>query len=465
MKGPRGRTEHLRRGLRFRIVVSFAVGALLLSSTLAVLTYALANRYLLGQRERSAQRQAFVNARVLRDELRGPGAEPSTSLAALELPTGSTSVVRAGGSWYGTSVAAGRDSIPTSLRALVSQGTAGHQRISTPSGPELVIGVPVASVGADYYEISLLSELDSTLTIIRNSLLGAALATTGAAALLGLWAGRRVLRPLRDVSDAAAAIANGELARRLDANSDPDLDLFAGSFNHMVDALQERIDRDARFASDVSHELRSPLTTMRATADVLDRRAVLLDPTVREPLELLTAEVRRFERLVTELLELARAEADVDDLALESVNVGELVLHAVALTDQPEFVLDIDPWLAVHPVLTDKRRLNRVLVNFLDNARSHGEGTAAVHVRRNEGRVEIAVDDRGPGIPPGERDEIFERFRRGAAAGRRGADGGTGLGLALVAEHARLLEGTVWVEDAPGDLGARFVIAIPERYA
>jgi signal transduction histidine kinase len=453
------------RGLRVRIVASFAIGGLLLSSVLAILTFALAYRYLIGQRERNAQRQTFVNARVLRDELTAGDADPAAALASLELPSGSTSVMRGPSAWYATSVAAGRDSIPESLRQLVGRGDAGHQRITTRNGPALVIGVPLPSVHATYFEVTSLHELSSTLAVIRNSLLGAALATTLAAGILGLWAGRRVLRPLREVSDAATEIAGGALTRRIESDGDPDLDPIIRSFNHMVDALHERIRRDARFASDVSHELRSPLTTLHTTADVLERRAAQLDEPVREPIALLVAEVQRFERLVAELLELARAEAGVEELALEPVNIGELVLHAVATTDEPEFVIDIDPELARHAVLTDKRRLNRVLVNLLDNARTHGLGVAAVHARLVGPSVELAVEDRGPGVAPEDRAQIFERFRRGAAAGRRGGATGTGLGLSLVAEHVRLLGGEVRVEGGPDGRGARFVVSIPDRRA
>jgi signal transduction histidine kinase len=325
-----------------------------------------------------------------------------------------------------------------------------------------VTGVPLPSVDGEYFEIVSLHELQSTLSVIRNSLLGAAAATTLAAALLGIWAARRVLQPLREISGAALDIAGGHLARRLETHGDPDLDPLALSFNRMVDALQHRIEQDARFASDVSHELRSPLTTLRASAEILEARAARLSDTVRDPLELLVAEVRRFERLVSELLELSRAEADVDPIELEPVNLGDLVLHSVGVTDDVDFLVEIDPVLAKQPILSDKRRLNRVLVNLLENARTHGGGTTAVSVRRVEGRARLEVEDAGGGVPPADRERIFERFARGAAAGRRGRGSGTGLGLALVAEHVRMLGGDVWVEDTAAADGARFVVEIPE---
>jgi signal transduction histidine kinase len=325
--------------------------------------------------------------------------------------------------------------------------------------------VRIPSLDADYFEIVALTELSETLAVIRDTLLGAAALTTIAAALLGIWAARRVLSPLHDVSETASAIAGGDLSHRLEAREDPDLDPLVDSFNRMVDALQQRMEQDARFASDVSHELRSPLTTLRAAAEVLDARSLELPDRIREPIELVEGEVRHFERLLSELLELARTEAGVDEVELEPVNLGELVLHTVGLTQEDgDFLVDIDPTLAATPVLTDKRRVARILANLVENARNHGCGLRAVAVTRCERGARFTVDDRGPGVPLADREHIFERFFRGAAAGRRDGAPGTGLGLALVAEHVRLLQGAVWVDDSPGP-GARFVVELPSEDA
>jgi signal transduction histidine kinase len=441
--------------------VLFALGGLLLSSAFAIGTYSFAKRYLVSQRERSAQRQAFLNARALRGVLGGAPVSVTDALAALEVPASSSVVLHRAGTWYGTSVALGRDDVPRAMRTLVASGGAAHQRITTADGPAIVVGLRMPSLDAEYFEIVVLDELVSTLDVIRDSLLGAAAVTTIAAALLGVWAARRVLSPLRDVSSAASAIAEGDLSQRLESRGDPDLDPLVVSFNRMVDALQMRMERDARFASDVSHELRSPLTTLRASAEVLEDRAGELPPRLREPVELLGDEVHRFERLVSELLELARAEAAVDALELEPVNLGELVLHSVVLTRRGDYVIEIDPRLAATPVLADKRRVSRILTNLVENAEHHGHGVRAVRVTWRDGVARIVVDDAGRGVPPAEREQVFDRFFRGAAAGRRDGSSGTGLGLALVAEHVRLLRGRVWVEDATPGPGARFVVELP----
>jgi signal transduction histidine kinase len=444
-------------------VALFAIGGLVLSSAFAIGTYSVAKGYLVGQRERSAQRQAFLNARALRGALSASEATSvADALTTLEVPNTTSAVVRNDGTWYGTSVTLGRDDVPRALRTLVASGGAGHQRIDTSGGTAIVVGLRIPSLGVDYFEIVVLAELATTLRVIRNTLLAAAAMTTLAAALLGVWASRRVLSPLREVSRTASAIAEGDMSQRLDTRGDPDLDPLVQSFNRMVEALQQRMARDARFASDVSHELRSPLTTLRASAEVVEARTRDLPGDVREPIALLGTEVTYFERLVSELLELARVDAGVDEIELEAVNLGELVLHTVGFGHADEdFVVDIDPKLAAQPVLTDKRRVSRILANLVGNAREHGHGVRTVRVVRAEHTARLEVEDLGDGVRPDERERIFERFFRGAAAGRRDGGTGTGLGLALVAEHVRLLGGEVWVEEASPPPGARFVVRIP----
>ncbi len=112
-------------------------------------------------------------------------------------------------------------------------------------------------------------------------------------------------------------------------------------------------------------------------------------------------------------------------------------------------------------MLTDKRRVNRILTNLVENARNHGRGVRSVSLTRDGDCARIIVDDLGEGVPPAERERVFERFFRGAAAGRRDGNTGTGLGLALVAEHVRLLRGAVRVEEAVPPPGARFVVEFP----
>jgi two-component system, OmpR family, sensor histidine kinase MtrB len=232
----------------------------------------------------------------------------------------------------------------------------------------------------------------------------------------------------------------------------------------MVDALAQRVERDARFVSDVSHELRSPLTTLTSAADVMRGRRAELPARAQIVLDLVTEEIDRFRQMLEDLLELSRVDSNVDELELESVDLEELMRQALERSGAAASI-DVDTDLPRGRALVDKRRLDRVLANLIDNARSHGQGVARAAVRRTDGTVRIEIEDVGPGVAPSDRARIFERFARGAAAGRRGDSSGAGLGLALVTEHVRLHGGRVWVEERQTGKGARFVVEIPWRPA
>jgi signal transduction histidine kinase len=230
----------------------------------------------------------------------------------------------------------------------------------------------------------------------------------------------------------------------------------------MASALEDRIARDERFASDVSHELRSPLMTLSASIEVLKARRDDLDERAGSALDLLVADVARFEQLVNDLLEISRLEAGAAELDLDSVDPAELVLHAVGAASNSAVPVHYDEEVAGTRILADKRRLERVVANLLDNAAKYAGGATAVRVGLDGENVRIVVEDAGPGVPEEVRQKIFERFARGTEAGRRTKDRGVGLGLALVAEHVRLHGGTVWVEDRPdGTEGAAFVVELP----
>jgi len=452
-----------RRRLRFRVIASFTIGGLALAASLSVVTYVLAQRYLLDQRETSARRQAYFDARIVIDALGRQGASPRLALQSLELDEGKVATLVVGGADVTISKAElPVDVIPTGIRDLVASGVAATQRVERHQTLALVVGVPLDSDrGTAFFEIFPLKELRTTLGVIRGSLLLAAAISAGAAASLGMWASRRVLRPVNDVADAATRIAGGDLTARLAAQADPDLDRVADAFNTMVDAVTHRIDREVQFASDVSHELRSPLTTLASSGSVLEaHRAELADP-AREALDLVLGEIGQFQLVVEELLELSRAEAGVDPLLPESVRVGELVLHVAARFHGADFEVDVDPPAAGEEILLDKRRLERILVNLLTNAETHGGGISAVRVRRIDDRLQIVVEDDGPGIAESDRERIFERFFRGASSGRRAQTSGTGLGLALVDQHVRVHGGSIVAEAGPGGAGSRFVIELP----
>jgi signal transduction histidine kinase len=447
--------ERLHRlGLRARVTVVFAGLAFLLSVGLAVFAYELTRSFVVTRREETVRQQAYLNARAVRDALEANPLDVRGALAQTQTGADSAIVVRVGSEWVGTSVGVGRSNVPASLRGVVADGSAGTQNTRISSVPNIGVGVPLATVDGAYFEFVPVRDLDSTLSVLARALAAAAIVMTGIGAVLGRYASARVLRPVRRMADTAAGISGGELDERLDAEGDPDLEPLVDAFNSMVGALRARIDREARFASDVSHELRTPLATMAAALNVARRRRS--GEAAEAALAVLDAEVQRFTRLVLDLLEISRMEAGASELQLEFVRPERLVHEVLESTGREGVRVEVEPGSPAR-VRLDRRRVSQILTNLLDNADAYGGGALLVLVTGTADTLLFAVDDGGPGIPVHERGYVFERFARGEGAG--GAPG-TGLGLALVVEHARLHQGTVWVEDAPGG-GARFVVAIP----
>jgi two-component system sensor histidine kinase MtrB len=317
-------------------------------------------------------------------------------------------------------------------------------------------------LAAEYFEGVSLDDLEQTLDGLAISLLGASALTTVAGGLVGFWASRRVFAPLLDVGQAAHAIAGGRLDTRLPVGGDPDLDVIAAPFNEMAQALEDRIERDARFASEVSHELRSPLMTLAATVEVLENSRDEMSDRARTALVLLSADVDRLQQLVEDLLEISRFDVGAIKLHLEEVLVDEMVIQAVSVLGGGGVPVRYPPEVGDVVVRVDKRRFGRVIANLLDNAERYAGGATAVTIELVDDHVQIAVEDRGNGVPDDERDIIFDRFSRGSEGGNRAADTGVGLGLALIDEHVRLHGGRVWVEDRrDGESGARFVVELP----
>ena len=475
-------------GLRARVTAAFAIGAFALSTVMAGITYFTARQNFLNERQSASQRQAFANASLIETSLRSPGTQKNELIESVDTVPGSHSVLFAGGQWYATDpISVGQNAIPGTERSLVLSGTPASQLFSIAGTPQLVIGVPLPAVHAVYFEVFSLEELAGTLRGLAFALAAAALVTTLAGAAVGRWASARALRPLAGVTEAAVAIAGGQLDTRVDAGGDSDLEELAAAFNRMTANLQDRIEREARFTSDVSHELRSPLTTLSATISVLDSHRRELSPRAQSALDLLDGDLHRFTRMVDDLLEISRVDAGSAELSLDEVDPAELVRRSVGATTSPSgadsrsdpIPVELGPGVEGIRLRVDKRRFERVMANLVENASLYAGGVSRVRVECSpspgpdrpwvasgpdgsppRASIRVVVEDRGPGIPAAERERLFERFYRGTRAGQRAANQGTGLGLSLVAEHVRLHGGQVRIEDNPGR-GSRFVVELP----
>ena len=283
---------------------------------------------------------------------------------------------------------------PEELVRLTRASDGAPVRTETDDGVYLAVGVPLGRDNV-FLELFPRADLVETLRALWLSLLLSAVVT----ALVGVAAGRvvarRLLRPVEEVTAAAAAIAGGNLDARLDPHADTDLAELAASFNQTALSLQRRVQADARFAGDVSHELRTPLTTMINSMEALRNRRHLLPPEAREPLDLLDHELTRFRHLVIDLLEVSRDDSG-DQGVREPVRAADLVRRA-ADAAAGRAVTSVAPAAEHLEIEADRRRLAQVVTNLVTNAELHGGGCTAVGVDVVGGDVRGDGGRRRPG--------------------------------------------------------------------
>ena len=492
------RLRGVHLGLASRTTIALALGALVVSVIVSLLTFVVARSSFVAERRRAAERLAFTNAAEAQQALAGrSGRSVSSVLRSQHRPGSSSSLLRSGSATYRSNDADVMiELVPVGLQRRLDASSrnpgndtaSGWQIARDRRGPRLVIGIRLPSVSATFYEISSLADLDRSLRNLGRALALAALASTAGSAIVGRSVSRRVVRPLRNVAAAAGDIASGRLETRLEITGDSDLDPLVTSFNDMAASLQTRIEREARFASDVSHELRTPLTALTAAVELLEGGRDELSERNQKIVDVLGNQSRHFRRLVLDLLEISRFDANAAELVAEVFDLPSFVQQLVVLQGSTALV---DASGLHHPeVRLDKRRVERIVANYVQNAANYADGAVRVELRDSASvpveivststilgpgsgaltgedapepprRIIIAVEDRGPGIGAEDRELLFERFRRGAAHQRGSGVKGTGLGLSLVAAHAQLHGGRAWVEERPGG-GARFCAELVE---
>ena len=307
-----------------------------------------------------------------------------------------------------------------------------------------------------------LAPVDEALDgITRGFAIGGSL-TLAAALLAGFLLAAGFARPLRRMARIAARVDAGDLSPRMDYRGPRnETRILADAFDHMLDRLEEAFARQRAFVSDASHELRTPLTAIRGQLEVLARRENPDGAEIRRVQGLVQAEVDRMTRLTEDLLLLAHTD-ESRFIQREAIDLrrflAELVASAEPTTDRRLRVSAQTPGI----LNADRDRLAQALRNLLRNAAEHTQPGGTIELGAREcpdGRVQIWVDDDGPGIAPAERDRVFNRFHRADAARARTA-GGTGLGLAIVRAIADAHGGRVWAADSPLG-GARVVIELP----
>lgn len=263
------------------------------------------------------------------------------------------------------------------------------------------------------------------------------------------------LRPVEELRAQAERISGTGRTERLSVPAAVDeVHALALTLNQMLDRLSAGRARQRSFVADAAHELRSPLTSIRTQLEVAERLA----EGGSLPAELLV-DVERLSRLVEDLLLLARADADTRSPARTTrVDAGTL-LDEVAARTPARVPVTVRPGPPVQ-VLADPEELRRVLQNLLDNAVRHAGSAVELSAHVDEGTTRLMVRDDGPGLPPGERERVFERFTRRDDARSRDV-GGTGLGLPIARELAARAGGSVRLEDAPAPWSLQAVVELP----
>ena len=348
-----------------------------------------------------------------------------------------------------------------------------------PSGrvdPALLVGTRVIVPGAGSYDLYLvysMQEEQETLAFVQRVILGGGGVLMALIIGIGTVVARLVTTPLKRAALAAEKMAAGDLTSRVEVSGADELARVGQSFNHMARSLEQKVDDltelshlQQRFVSDVSHELRTPLTTIRMASSVLDSQRAELPGELQRTVELLVAQVERFDVLLADLLEISRFDAGAAELEAHREDLNALVERALD---------DVRPLAAARGcrlevqlsgmdvrAVVDARRIDRVLRNLLTNAIEHGAGhPVLVQTGADDEAVAVVVQDFGRGISPEDAQHVFDRFWR-ADPSRARTIGGTGLGLSISVEDARLHDGWLqaWGQESEG---AVFRLTLPRR--
>jgi two-component system sensor histidine kinase MtrB len=338
----------------------------------------------------------------------------------------------------------------------------------------LAIGQKVQIPNAGQYEMYIIFSLanqEKTLDLISRSLFLGGFILLLLVALITWLVVRQVVSPVREAALIATEFTAGDFRKRLKVESQDEISTLGLAFNDMAESIEKQIARlenlsrvQQRFVSDVSHELRTPLTTLRMASEVIYSTKETFDPIVARSAELLVAQLDRFEKLLEDLLEVSRFDAEVAVLEAVDFDMVQLVqrcaddLGLVAKERKTEiYVNSSEPVIMIK---ADIRRVERILRNLLANAIDHSEELQIdVRIVASDHDVAVGVRDYGIGLDENALTRVFDRFWR-ADPSRARTRGGTGLGLSIALEDARLHNGELEAWGRPGR-GSHFVVTLP----
>lgn len=470
--------------LRLRLVIVFALVALVSAVSVAGIAYWL-NRDSVLTRTQDASLEDFRES--LQDEsgeldLRAGCTDLGEAARRLSGTTQNYDVILISGGGDGPGCVERSDpsfrlrDVPKPLKSAVGQrrddGKSPYhlywQRVTMDGTPYLVGGARV--IGTDwtgYMFKSLDSERRDLNSLAWSLGIATGLSLIGSA-LLAQGAASTVLRPVQRLGEAARRLGEGKLDTRLRVTGTDELADLSRTFNQTAERLQQRVEElsereksSRRFVADMSHELRTPLTAMTAVSEVLEEEQENLDPMIAPAVQLVVQETRRLNDLVENLMEVTRFDAGTARLVLDAVDVADQVtacIDARAWLDAVE--LDADRGIVA---LLDPRRLDVILANLIGNALKHGGSPVRVSVRTTAdapgtGDLLIEVKDNGSGIPAEVLPHVFDRFYKADTA--RPRSDGSGLGLSIAVESARIHGGTITAANDPAG-GAVFTLRLP----
>jgi signal transduction histidine kinase len=303
--------------------------------------------------------------------------------------------------------------------------------------------------GTDQADASPLSAVEEAQLEVQRTFLLAGGAALAASLLAGYLLAARTAAPLRRMAATASAVDAGDLTPRIGPERAASVEArtLAEAFDHMLERLDDAFSRQRRFVSDASHELRTPLTAIRGQLEVLAKAADPEPAEVRRVGTVVLVEMGRIERLVDDLLVLARLDEEAP-LELDRIPLAPY-LQGIAEDESLGGVTT--GRLAAGTLSADTDRLTQVIRNLIGNSRRHAgpAGRVVLSAEARGSRLTIRVDDDGPGVMPMDRQRVFDRFHRSAARARDRETGGSGLGLAIARSIVELHGGRIWIEESP----------------
>lgn len=334
--------------------------------------------------------------------------------------------------------------------------------------PVITAAVPVGLQGATLLTVRNAVDITDSVRAARSTLGVAAVLVMSASALLSLFLARTIVTPLRLLARAAVRVKQGRDREvevpRLPQRRD-EIGLLARAVSDMTGALRQRIDAVDTFAADVAHEIKNPLASLRSAIDTLPR---VEDPALRaELIGIATHDVRRIDRLVTEIAAASRVDAEISRATLETIDLGELFANLIRSRESRGMNggrrLELHAGAGRHRVKGVPTQLERVAENLIDNAVSFSPpgGLVSVSIRRAGNKVITEVFDEGPGIEQARREDVFRRFHSDRPEGESFGNH-SGLGLAIGRAIAEAHDGTLMADGRPdGAAGACLRLSLP----